>query len=129
MYNYDTPENAILSLEKAYSDKDLENVLNSKDFKTEAKLILEQSNFKDDISAELIDETARLGKLLLIKALQENGFPDFSNLKCEFYNLQRFRDNIYVIEEKITYPDDSVHTTRIFLTVTDDVWKVAVVEE
>ena len=54
MYNYDTAENAILSLEKAYSNKDLENVLNSKDFKTEAKLILEQSDIKDDISAKLM---------------------------------------------------------------------------
>lgn len=129
-YTYNTPEEAIRSLEKAYDNKDLEAIINSKDFKEEAKLILEQTKYKNDLdNLELIYETAELLKLSLIKSIKENGFPDFSNLKSEIFNLEKFRSNIYVVNERITYPDGNIYETRIFLSFKENIWKIALVEE
>lgn len=130
MYSYNSPEEAIRSLEKAYTNEDLEAIINSKDFKTEALLILEQSTNKYDLNdEELVTEAAKLLELGMIQSLQENGYPDFSVLKSEISELQKVRDRLYVVNEKITYPDRTTYETRIFLSEYDGVWKVATIAE
>ncbi len=130
LYKYDSPENAILSLEAAYNNKDLEGILNSKDFIAEAKIILEKATYRYDLDdAELISETAGLLKLSLIRSIQENGFPNFSNVKVEFSPLSLYNDTLYYLEEKVTYPDGEHQYNKIFLTVDGFEWKVATIEE
>jgi hypothetical protein len=130
MYSYNTPEEAIKSLEKAYTNNDLDAIINSKDFICEAKFILEDTTFSLEVeNRQLIEETAELLKLTLIQSLLKNGYPDFTDLKSEIYGLQGFRDNIYVVNEKVKYPDNSVFVTRIFLSYNDGIWKVALIEE
>jgi len=129
-YNYSTPENAILSLELAYTNKDLEAVLNSKDFIAEAKIILENASYEYGLSDnELISETAELLKLTLIRSLQENGFPDFIDAQVEFSGLSFYKDNLHHIEEIITYPDGTCYNNKIFLIFDGFEWKVATIEE
>ncbi|MDV6168991.1 hypothetical protein R1T16_11180 [Flavobacterium sp. DG1-102-2] len=129
-YSYNTPEEAIASLESAYTNNDLEGIINSKDFMEEAKVILDQAKYEYDTSDELLlEETAKLLQLGLTQSLQENGFPDFSYLKSELYGLQKVSEIIYVINKKITYPDATIYETRIFLSNKNDVWKVVLVEE
>ena len=129
-YSYKTPEEAIISLENAYSNNDLEAVIASKDFETEAILILEQvSNTFKITDKELIKETAELLELSLIKSLQENGFPNFENAEREFSDLQKFRDNIYVLNEKIIYPDNTSYVNKIYVINRENEWKVVTIEE
>jgi len=129
-YSYNTPEEAIASLERAYSNQDLEGILNSKDFIEEAKFILDQASDDFDSSdKEVVEVTAELLQLGLIQSIQENGYPDFTILKTELYGLKKFNEDIYVIKEGIIYPDNSTYETRIFLSCKNNVWKVALVEE
>lgn len=129
-YSYNTPEEAITSLESAYTNNDLEGVFNSKDFIEEAKMILEQATSEfDSNDLELVDATAELLQLRLTLSIQENGFPDFSHLETELYGLQKVNEIIYVINEKIIYPDATIYETRIFLSYKNGIWKVATVEE
>lgn len=129
-YTYSTPQEAILSLEKAYSNNDLNAIIASKDFETEAKLMLEQTTYSYDLKdEEIIKETAKLLQLGLIKSLKENGFPNFNNLKTEFSEALKFRENIYVLNEKITYPDGTVYSNRIFVSKNDNLWRVVLIEE
>ena len=129
-YSYNTPEEAIASLESAYTNNDLEGIINSKDFMEEAKMILDQAKYEYDTSDELLlEETAKLLQLGLTQSLQENGFPDFSHLKSELYGLQKVNEIIYVINQKITYPDTTIYETRIFLSYKNGIWKVATIEE
>lgn len=128
-YNYNTPQNAILSLELAYSNKDMDAIINSKDFVAEAKIILGQASYDYDLSdAELISETVELLKLSLINSLKENGFPDFTGARVEFSEVSHDGD-LYSIYETIIYPDGTVYKNRIFLTFNGTDWKVATVEE
>ena len=125
-YNYDTPEEAIISLEKAYTDMDIVNIIASKDFVTEAKLILQRTNV--ELNNETIKETAKLLELSLIEDIQNNGFPNFNNVKRKFSSLNEIDINLFFLEETLTYDNGEVYTNKIFLTVEDKKWKVAMTE-
>lgn len=125
-YNYNTPEEAILSLEKAYSNKDLENIIASKDFETEAKIILHRSDIT--LTNETINETAELLKLSLIEHLQSNGYPSFGDVKREFSDLSEIDHNLYFLDETLHYDNGESYKNKVFLTVVDDKWKIVMTE-
>lgn len=126
-YKYNTPEEAIISLEKAYSKKDLDKVMSSKDFATEARLILEQKSYK--ITTKIVNEVANLLELSLIKNLEDNGYPNFDAARREFSELSKLKDNIFFLEERIFYPDNTCHINKVYLSNNDNLWKVAMIEE
>ncbi len=124
-YKYDTPENAIISLETAFCNEDIENVLLSKDFLTEAKIILKQTNYQYDFEDEkLVYETAELLKLTLIQYIQENGFPNFNNAEREFSEFTEMESNLYSIVEVLNYPNGDNFSNIIYLSNIDKEWKV-----
>jgi len=126
-YDYTTPQKAIISLELAYENKNLEAVINSKDFVTEAKLILESKLY--ELNDQIIDEVSKVLELSLTQNLKENGYPKFSDARREFSKMNKLKDNIYFIEQRIFYPDNTLHINKVFLSETDNIWKVAMVEE
>ena len=129
-YRYKTPEEAIISLENAYSNKDFEAVVASKDFETEAIFMLEQATYAYDLTdKKLVQETAELLKVSLIKSLEENGFPSFENVEREFSDLQKYRDNIYILNEKIIYSDNTFYVNKIYVINLEHEWKVVTIEE
>ncbi|OYQ49734.1 hypothetical protein CHU92_00260 [Flavobacterium cyanobacteriorum] len=130
IYKYKTPQDAITSLEIAYTNKDDEAILNSKDFETEARLILEQANYNYDLNdSELITETAELLKLSLIQNLQENGYPNFNSVKRNFSNFEEVEKDLYTIIEELIYPDGTKLINKIYMTCKSSLWKVALIEE
>ena len=126
-YKYSTPEEAIISLEQAYTNKDLENILSSKDFISEAKLILEQKSY--EFTNEIISEVAELLRLSLIKNLEDNGYPNFGSARHEFSETEWLKDNIFILEEKIFYPDNTFYINKVFVSKNSNIWKVAMIEE
>jgi len=126
-YNYNTPEQAIISLENAFSNKDILNVVASKNFKAEAKIVLQRTNV--ELDEETIDLTAKLLELSLVEYILNNGFPDFSMVKRQFSELSEIDDDLYFIEETLIYEDGKTYSNIIFLTVEDNKWKVAMNEE
>ena len=129
-YKYNTPENAVISLEKAYSLKDLKNIIASKNFKAEAKILLQRAKYNYDLNDnKLIEETAKLLELELIKNLQENGYPNFDGAIRDFSKIEMEEGDLYSFYEKITYPDSTNFVNKIFLTNVSNIWKVAMIEE
>jgi len=125
-YIYNTPEEAILSLEKAYTNKDLKNIIASKDFETEAKIILHRSNIT--LTNDTIKETAELLKLSLIEHLQSNGYPNFGDVKREFSELNEIEHNLYFLDETLHYDNGESYTNKVFLTLIDEEWKIVMTE-
>lgn len=129
-YIYNTPEEAIISLENAYTNKDLEAIIKSKDFDTEAKLILKEASYNYDVNdKELINETVELLKTAFIQSLKENGYPSFQYAEREFSELEKIDADIYCIHEKLFFPNNVIYVNKIFLSYKDDLWKVAMIEE
>lgn len=130
IYNYDTPENAIISLENACSNEDLENVILSKDFVTEAKIILRQASVDFDFNDEIIiNESAELLELSLIQYMQEKGFPNFTGVVREFSELTEVEPDLFSIVEVLNYPDDEKFTNTIYLSKLNNQWKVVMTGE
>jgi hypothetical protein len=126
-YSYDTPEQAIISLENAFSKKDIVNVVASKNFEAEAKIVLQRTNV--ELNEETIDLTAKLLELSLVEYILNNGFPDFSMVKRQFSELSEIDNDLYSIEETLIYEDGKTYSNIIFLTVEGNKWKVAMNEE
>jgi hypothetical protein len=126
-YNYNTPEQAIISLENAFSNKDIVNVIASKNFEAEAKIVLQRTNV--ELDEETVDLTAKLLELSLVEYILNNGFPDFSMVKRQFSELSEIGNDLYFIEETLIYEDGKTYSNIIFLTVEDNKWKVAMNEE
>lgn len=125
-YNYNTPEQAILSLERAYSNKDLKNIIASKDFETEAKLILNKNSMP--LSKEIILELAEILKLSLIENLQTEGFPNFESVKRDFSQLEEIDRNLFIINETLNYSKEEIYINKIFLSKKDDKWRVVMTD-
>ena len=120
--NFETPEGAILSIEDAYDNKDLEKAINCKNFKKEAELML-KNTVKIDIDNELIDKTAEVLKLSFIKSIQENGFPSFKGVKRVF-NRNFISPEHCVITEICIYPNGNKSSQKLNTYKTDNNWKV-----
>lgn len=120
--NFETPEGAILTLEKAYDDDDLEKAISCKNFHKEAELMLRKT-VKIEINTEIIDSTAEVLKLSFIKSLQENGMPKFNGIKRAF-KRNYVSDDHCIITEICYYPDGGKSSQKLNTCQIDKQWKV-----
>jgi hypothetical protein len=119
-----TPEGAILLLEQAFRNKDIEAAVAAKDFRIEARLMLEKVNPEaavDDETLRLATEVLELG---FRKEMEQRGFPDFDNIKTSFPRVEPYRDNIVVVTEVQTFPDGGTARQQLLVAKTDSGWKV-----
>jgi len=103
--NLETPEGAILSIEKAYINKDIDAAVGCKDFYEEAKSLLSGMNMAVEIDQDIINETAEVLKLSFINNIEEHGFPDFSNIQNAFPERKKIDNTHWVITEVCWFPD------------------------
>lgn len=120
--NFDTPEGAILMMEQAYSDENLENALLCKNFDKEAEFMLNKTvNF--EIDQDLINQTSEVLRLAFIKEIKENGFPKFDGVKRAF-KRQVISSNHCIITEICVFPDGSKTIDKLNMYLTNKEWKM-----
>ncbi|MET0573099.1 MAG: DUF2314 domain-containing protein [Pedobacter agri] len=119
--NFDTPEGAILALEQAYNDKNLDAAIACKDFKEEAKMMLTSTSMPQD--AEIVQQMAEVLELSFVNNLEEHGFPNFTGLQSAFIR-ERVDNHHYIITEICWFPDGgkSIQKLNVFKSVSG--WKV-----
>ncbi|QWX84653.1 DUF2314 domain-containing protein [Cellulophaga sp. HaHaR_3_176] len=120
--NLETPEGAILALEEAYDNDDLEAAMDCKDFYKEAEFILQKMN-KIELDESIITKTAEVLKLSYIKNMQEHGMPKFAGLKRAFLR-DKVSDDQYIITEICLYPDGGKSSQKMNTFKIDNQWKV-----
>jgi len=120
--NLETPEGAILSLEKAFNNKDINAALEFKDFYEEARMMLSAINM--DINQEIISETAEVLKLSFISNIEQNGFPDFSKLQNAFPDREKIDNTHWIITEVCWYPDGSKSIQKLNVFKSPEGWLV-----
>lgn len=120
--NLETPEGAILSLEKAYNDKNLDAALCCKDFREEAKMIL--AKLETEIDEETVNKTAEVLELSFVNNIDENGFPDFSDLQSAFPVRKKIDENHYIITEVCWFPDGGKSIQKLNIYQSETGWKV-----
>jgi uncharacterized protein YegJ (DUF2314 family) len=118
-----TPEGAIVKIETAFNEDNIEKAIECKDFNKEAELMLSKMG-KIDLGNEIIEKTAEVLKLSFIKSLQENGIPKFQNIKQSFPKREKINDHHIVITEVCYYPDGGKSIQRLNTYKSKNGWKV-----
>jgi uncharacterized protein YegJ (DUF2314 family) len=127
-HDFTTPEGAILCLEDAYDEQDIEKALSCKNFNEEARLLLKKMNDRFN-SAEIVEATAEILRLSFIKNLEEKGFPVFQNLLRAFPTRTKITENLYLITEYCIFPDGGKSRQQLYTFRDEDGWKVLNVAE
>jgi len=118
-----TPEGAIVKIEEAYNEGNLEKIIACKDFYTEAKFLLDKTGHSGATN-ELVEKTAEVIKLSFIKSIQENGMPKFNQVKQAFPKREKISDEHMIITEVCYYSDGGKSIQRLNLCKAVDGWKV-----
>ncbi len=126
--NFETPEGAIVSLENAYTERNLDKAMACKDFKEEARMML--SKFGKEIQREeIIEKTAEALQLSFMSHMQETGLPSFKGYKRAFIAREKISEKHYIITEVTTSPEGSKGIDKLNTYLTDSGWKVLGVAE
>ena len=121
--DFTTPEGAILCLEDAFRRRDIEAAIAAKDFKTEARLMLQETGFKDYIDDEMVAKTAET-LLLSFRAHTTAKWPDFEGLEAFFTKREPHSDKVVVVTEVCRFPDHEFSTQHLLVAETADGWRV-----
>ncbi|MDF1694770.1 MAG: DUF2314 domain-containing protein [Saprospiraceae bacterium] len=123
-----TPEGAIVQLEEAYNEDNIEKALSCKDFTKEAELMLAKLK-KENVGEEIVQKTAEVLKMAFISSLQENGMPKFNGIKRAFPKREKVSDQHMIVTEVCYYPDGNSSIQRMNTYKIGDHWKVMAPED
>lgn len=121
--DFTTPEGAILCLEDAYRRKDIDAAVAAKDFKTEARLMLEKTGLKNCIDDEIVAETAEALEPSF-RAHTTERWPDFDRLESFFPKREPLGNGIVAVTEVCRFPDGLFSRQKMLVVETLDGWRV-----
>jgi uncharacterized protein YegJ (DUF2314 family) len=123
VHDFATPEGAILCLEDAYDEQDIERAVSCKNFVEEARMLLRKMN--DSLNNEdILHATADVLRLAFIKSLKDEGFPLFTGINRAYPQREKITDDLYLITEVCVFPDGGRSTQKIYTFRDDEGWKV-----
>ncbi len=126
-HDFTTPEGAILCLEDAYLEKNINKAIGCKDFSAEASFMLNKMNNSGENFSDhpaLREQTAKALKLSFIRDLTESGFPELKNSARTFTKKEKISEELCIITETSVYPDNSTSSQRINVFKTKNGWRV-----
>jgi hypothetical protein len=124
-HDFATPAGAILCLEDAYRAKDIEAAVACKDFRIEARLMLQSmKNLSERANDELISKTAKVLELSYRAEIKKSGFPNMAGVQCTFPKEEPYAEDIVTVTEVCRYPDGGSSTQRVLVAKTDKGWRV-----
>ncbi|HEX2901302.1 MAG TPA: DUF2314 domain-containing protein [Bacteroidia bacterium] len=119
-----TPEGAILCLEDAYSEGNLEAALACKDFETEARMLLERlPNFEGQVD-ELVGTTAETLRLSFEAHFRAGAMPNFDGILHAFPEREFLDPDTVLVSEICYHPDGKLTLDRLLVTRHGDEWRV-----
>lgn len=121
--DFTTPEGAILCLEDAYRRRDIEAAIAAKDFKTEARLMLQKTGFKDHIDDEMIEKTSE-ALVESFRAHTTARWPDFEGLESFFIKREPHSDKVVLVTEVCRFLDGGFSQQQMLVAETPQGWRV-----
>jgi uncharacterized protein YegJ (DUF2314 family) len=127
VHDFSTPEGAILCLEDAYDDQDIDRAVSCKNFVEEARMLLMKMN---DLlnNEEILHATADVLRRAFIKGLTSEGFPVFTGINRAYPLREKITENLYLITEICIFPDGGRSKQKIYTFRNEDGWKVLGIE-
>lgn len=113
--DFDTPENAIRSLEAAYNNRDLEAAAAARDFNEEAILMFQRTNPEFSKDPELVSQLAGILEMAFRNDLKGSGFPNFSELKCSLAEPETISPTLVKVAERCIHPDGTTSVENVLV--------------
>jgi len=121
---YDTPEDAVRALEKAYAQKSADDAVAAMDFVEEGRQMLQKINPALANDAEIIKQTATILEQSFRNELRTKGFPDFVGVKCSFVAKAQISPELLKLTEQCVSPDGARSVQDRLVTKRDLGWRV-----
>lgn len=125
----DTPEDAVRSLEQAYIREDIDAAVAAKDFREEARLMLNKLNPEFATDSKVLRQTAEVLELAFRKEMKTKGFPKFKDLKCGFLRKEEVSPTLVKLTEECVFPDGGKSREDIYVTKSKVGWRVVVMPD
>ena len=127
--NDQTPEGAILMLELAYDEDNIEKAMMLKDFNKEARLMVGEkipdSAMQDSPEVlKLIDTMTKALKVAYLESMEKNGIPKFTGVKRAFPLREKIIDDLYIITEIWYWPNGDITAQKMKVWNSGNGWKV-----
>jgi hypothetical protein len=128
---YGSPEVALAALEEAYRRHDIEAAVRLKDFYIEAAVMLGKPSIHTQTSEdkEILKMSAEVLELSFRKAIQDNGFPDFSKLICSVVDKKSESEGLVYITEQCESAGLLLEKQVLLAAFRDGKWRIVGVDE
>ena len=121
---FDSPEDAVRALEKAYVQKSEDDAVAAMDFVEEGRQMLQKINPALANDAEIIKQTAASLEQSFRNELRTKGFPDFAGLKCSFVAKAQISPELVKLTEQCVSADGGKSVQDRIVTKRDLGWRV-----
>jgi len=123
---FDTPEDAVRALEKAYIQRNADAAVAAMDFIEEARQMLQKINPTLANDADIIKQAAEDLELSFRNELRAKGFPDFDQLKCSFVAKAQISPELVRLTEQCVSADGSKSVQDLLVAKRDLGWRVTI---
>jgi hypothetical protein len=125
--DFDTPEDAVRTLEKAYIRKNVDGAIAALDFVEGGRQLLQETNPALANDPETIQRTAEVLERSFRNELRTKGFPDFGNQKCSFVGKTQLSPGLIKLTEQCVRPDGGKSVQDLIVMKRDLGWRVVAV--
>jgi hypothetical protein len=123
--DFSTPEGAVLRLEDAFRQKNIEAAVACRDFATEAKLWLqERGQLSLEQKTAMLPETVRAMEKSFRDMLAKGLPADWILGKSYFLPHEPFADGIVAVNKYTQVPEGGLYSQQILVTKTGNEWKM-----
>jgi len=124
--DFDTPENAVRTLEQAYTQKNEDGVVAALDFVEGGRQLLQETNPVLANDPATIKRTAEVLELSFRHEMRTKGFPDFGKQICSFVGKTQLAPGLIKLTEQCLLPDGG-KSVQDLIVKRDLVWRVVAV--
>ena len=122
-HDFATPEGAILCLEDAYDEQDIEKAIECKNFEEEARILLLKMNDRYS-GRNALSATAEILCQSFRQYLEEEGFPSYKGVHRAFPERRKISDHLFLITEVCIFPDGAKLRQQIYTFKGENGWRV-----
>jgi hypothetical protein len=122
--SFDTPEDAVRALQKAYTQKNADDVVAAMDFIEEGRQMLQKINPSLANDPDFIRQTAADLERSFRNDLRTKEFTDFSVLKCTFVGKAQISPELVKITEECLSPDGGKSVEDLLVMKRNREWRV-----
>ena len=121
---FETPEEAVLALEQAYVQKNVDSAVAVMDFVEEGRQMLQKINPTLANDPDMIKQAAEGRELAFRTQLRTNGFPDFGHLKCAFVGKTQIAPGLVELRQQCIASDGAKSLADSLVMKSAPGWRV-----